>query len=441
MKSTLYTILLLIPFYSYSGEWSQIIDTSFADGISIHFFEINNGIEFDYEKNETYFLFSHSLCVYDGIDYKYYSAENDSVLSKMSFYKMIFDKMIFDKENTLWIMSSRGLVKFKNDSFYVFNKENSGLINHQLSGLTYNKLNNELWFTNWSSQIYKYDMESFKYYDCFELDLPMPNLSLSKIAADAEGNIWYASMYVDSIKKDQGCIVKFKNEIAETYPLKQFGLDSLTQIATIDLQYDNTLYFGTSNGHIIYFDNEWKTIDFSYLIPNKFRINKILKFNEDLLFFNTYYLDFEQTKIISRLFKYNLKTLAVEELLYPVEYRKLDNCLYSSNMTKSKDNKLYIGANYDGIMIYDPFYVGVEEKKVGFQTYPNPAANILNIQSEVIFDKLDIFDIIGNKVLTTELNSSTNNIEININSLQSGIYFVELTKGNLSAKKSIIVSK
>lgn len=73
--------------------------------------------------------------------------------------------------------------------------------------------------------------------------------------------------------------------------------------------------------------------------------------------------------------------------------------------------------------------------KLDFSISPNPATNILTISGEEIMTKkMEIFNILGQKIIEKEMMSDENNIDIT--SLHNGIYFVKF-KGASSAKKFI----
>lgn len=73
-----------------------------------------------------------------------------------------------------------------------------------------------------------------------------------------------------------------------------------------------------------------------------------------------------------------------------------------------------------------------------FAMYPNPAKNVLNIESSTAITNVDIYDITGKQVLTTT--GFLNSTQLNISSLNSGLYLVKLTAENNSTviKKLII---
>nr|WP_321247916.1 aryl-sulfate sulfotransferase [uncultured Psychroserpens sp.] len=65
--------------------------------------------------------------------------------------------------------------------------------------------------------------------------------------------------------------------------------------------------------------------------------------------------------------------------------------------------------------------------------YPNPASNFVNITSRETIDKIELYSILGKKVL--EVNHSDS---IDISAINSGIYFAKIYSGNISISKKII---
>jgi hypothetical protein len=86
----------------------------------------------------------------------------------------------------------------------------------------------------------------------------------------------------------------------------------------------------------------------------------------------------------------------------------------------------------------DTCQLGVSESELNnsIKLYPNPARNIVNIESSLLpVAKVEFYSVLGNKVM------ETSNVEtINIENLSSGIYMVKLyTESGASATKKLIV--
>jgi hypothetical protein len=112
----------------------------------------------------------------------------------------------------------------------------------------------------------------------------------------------------------------------------------------------------------------------------------------------------------------------------------------------------FFNANIDGTTTQD-YYSGVTTgfESIDFSTlaavddellsnasitvYPNPATDIISIESNIEIKTVEIFDVLGKRVLT-----STQTQDINISHLQTGIYIVKAnTENNDSITKKIVI--
>ena len=73
----------------------------------------------------------------------------------------------------------------------------------------------------------------------------------------------------------------------------------------------------------------------------------------------------------------------------------------------------------------------------GLSFYPNPVSNgKIYITSKSSLDKeISIFDVLGKKVLQTEMNSK----ELNISSLSPGVYIIKIRENEATATRKLIV--
>jgi hypothetical protein len=65
----------------------------------------------------------------------------------------------------------------------------------------------------------------------------------------------------------------------------------------------------------------------------------------------------------------------------------------------------------------------VDELKSSLKLYPNPTANVLNVEGEGL-SSVEIYNTIGQRVMTQEVNG--NKALINTESLNSGVYFIRV---------------
>lgn len=82
--------------------------------------------------------------------------------------------------------------------------------------------------------------------------------------------------------------------------------------------------------------------------------------------------------------------------------------------------------------------LGIENENLdNLSLYPNPTRNWINIKSQELNEaKLTIYDVRGSLILTKTINGSTN--ALNIESLQNGIYILELNNEGTSITKRFI---
>lgn len=69
-----------------------------------------------------------------------------------------------------------------------------------------------------------------------------------------------------------------------------------------------------------------------------------------------------------------------------------------------------------------------------FKIYPNPATDEINIKSTVVIDKMELYNVLGKKVM-----QSSNSKALNVESLNSGIYVLKVFNRGKSATKKIAV--
>ena len=73
----------------------------------------------------------------------------------------------------------------------------------------------------------------------------------------------------------------------------------------------------------------------------------------------------------------------------------------------------------------DEDVVGINDTTYGFVSYPNPTADVLNVQAEEAgINKLQLLDLNGKVILHTEF---TENTQLNLYELNAGIYILKVT--------------
>ena len=150
---------------------------------------------------------------------------------------------------------------------------------------------------------------------------------------------------------------------------------------------------------------------------------------------------------------YNWKSLNYTTYTYEVD----------SNLkfyVKDKDEKIYklyfteFGGSSTGNLAFNfedvTQTLGIEEigESIAFGIYPNPVRSDKKIN--IVFDvnkvnknenKIEIYNLSGQKVLATSITNSLGfyNKEINLSSLNSGIYMLKFTSGNYQKTKKIVI--
>lgn len=69
-----------------------------------------------------------------------------------------------------------------------------------------------------------------------------------------------------------------------------------------------------------------------------------------------------------------------------------------------------------------------------FKVFPNPASNVVNISSKIAIDKMELYNVLGKKVM-----QSTNTKVLNVESLNAGIYVLKIFNNNKSSTKKIVI--
>ncbi|MCL7754502.1 chondroitinase-B domain-containing protein [Polaribacter sp. Z022] len=82
-------------------------------------------------------------------------------------------------------------------------------------------------------------------------------------------------------------------------------------------------------------------------------------------------------------------------------------------------------------------------EELGIQLYPNPVKNnkLFIKRDSNDFNTINIYSLLGQKVLNVQLSTSNSTEEINLSSLKSGLYFVEISNGKQKGIKKIIVGE
>jgi hypothetical protein len=96
-----------------------------------------------------------------------------------------------------------------------------------------------------------------------------------------------------------------------------------------------------------------------------------------------------------------------------------------------------------GTVYYDNLYLhkntvlsNNDFEKLKARIYPNPATNLLNIESEISIEKVTLYNILGQEVISKSPNAEL--VTLDVSSLQVGVYIVKTSiNGNVSSTRFI----
>ncbi len=209
--------LLIIPqfifFSCHDGIVSPINNLQISDHILTGSFVTS--IAFDSKGTAWVGTFYNELIKYDGSE-THYNAQNSSLPDSF----LIWDIAI-DKNDNVWIGSNKGLIKYDNKKFYLYNKTNAPLVTDNVFALAVDK-DNTLWFT---SSVYnegglmKYDGTTWTLYT--PQNSQLPNSLINDILVDEQNNKWIAV----SKGLNNCCIVKLNNDNWTTYGAEEMGFE------------------------------------------------------------------------------------------------------------------------------------------------------------------------------------------------------------------------
>lgn len=91
----------------------------------------------------------------------------------------------------------------------------------------------------------------------------------------------------------------------------------------------------------------------------------------------------------------------------------------------------------DYVRVYQNTGLSIDEEFASrFGVYPNPASDYINIKSEEIVDRVELYNAIGQLVLKKKQNTKLLNVE----GLKSGVYVLKIYSGSLSTIKKVLLN-
>lgn len=91
---------------------------------------------------------------------------------------------------------------------------------------------------------------------------------------------------------------------------------------------------------------------------------------------------------------------------------------------------------------FSPNSSALEMESIASNIYPNPTSGIINIATSKNLETIHVFDISGKMVHSQTIATKQNNVELNLSSLNNGIYFIHaLSENGESNCNKIVITK
>jgi photosystem II stability/assembly factor-like uncharacterized protein len=155
-----------------------------------------------------------------------------------------------------------------------------------------------------------------------------------------------------------------------------------------------------------------------------------------------FFLDLNEGWVVGRNGKILHTTNGGEEWI--IEASGLTNSTLTGVYFTSSDNGYVVG--YDETLLKYTEVSGVDDNlsNLQFELYPNPAADKFKVQSllfKVSGAALALFGVDGRKLLEKTIPKGSEEISVDVHSLQSGVYLFRVTVGNKSVTKKLMIQK
>ncbi len=113
-----------------------------------------------------------------------------------------------------------------------------------------------------------------------------------------------------------------------------------------------------------------------------------------------------------------------------------DELLYIENYINIAANNLYThnSPTASSIQFATLGIQEVDTRNYEVSIFPNPASDVINIKTDLEFTTVELYDILGKRVLQT---GPTN--QLNISSFKSGVYFIKLHSTKATLTKKVVI--
>jgi len=107
-------------------------------------------------------------------------------------------------------------------------------------------------------------------------------------------------------------------------------------------------------------------------------------------------------------------------------------------------NNGYIVGNYTVLKYGEVSGVGDGVETLKFEIFPNPAVSVVSLQSTVFGQQssvIEVFDLNGRKLIEKQIPAGNETVEVDVSSLESGVYGCKLITEAKSVTKKLIIQK
>lgn len=428
----------------------QTINTS-AD------FTCNNVLSITADNNGHYWIGTdNGLYFYDGIVWTNY--KKSSILGSNNIWATATDI-----QNAKWFGTyGGGLFKYLNNQWTNYNT-NNGLADSIVVSIAVDNSNNK-WCGTSKKGLSKFNGTSFTNYNTYD---GLASNSIYSIKFESNGDAWLGTVYGDGVSKMTG------NSFTNYNYTNGLAFNDVRAIA---IDTTGTKWFGTYGGGISKFNGtSWVTLDeTSGLVGNYIQAIAIDKNGKKWIGTTNGLSAYNDTVFINYYTSISIWDIKVDEnnivwvCTWGSGLKKFDGTSWVSYETKWNsaniiqglaDNRVnsitidlegvkYI-ATWKGLTIlqdggaknYDIVQKSnfIVNQLADINIYPIPVNSELNIEYNPINSRncsIEIFDILGNKIKSEQINTPTTSIKLN--NLEKGVYLLRLTDGLDSYNQKIV---
>jgi ligand-binding sensor domain-containing protein len=321
-----------------------------------------------------------------------------------------------DKNNNIWVGTNNGVSKFNGNTWTSYNTSN-GLVDNTVYYIACD-IDGSIWFATYSGAS-KLNGTTWTTYNTSS---GLPTNAINFITVDASGNKWFGTQ--------MGGLVKYNNSVFRTFTAS--SPDSLldNNVFAVACDLNDKKWVGTWYGMSLYNSTDnWVA---NYRNYNGLFNNFIRDIDADTKgnIWIGMFADYNQEGGISWFDGSNWTSYTVSDGLVNAQVIR---------MAVDKQDNLWI-ATGEGVSKLT-IYAGIENytNNNSFTVYPNPASDIININTIYNFKEhtIELYNNLGQKVYQNNLEAGQNSIQIPLNNISNGVYIV---KYNNTSKK-ILVNK